>query len=68
MIRFERELHLVIILTLFLAGIVALGEGGWLQYIRVPWQLSVSCISPAILLSVLFSREKMTWDGWSGYS
>ncbi|MEG3068655.1 MAG: hypothetical protein RQM95_10725 [Syntrophaceticus schinkii] len=27
-IRFERELHLVIILTLFLAGIVALGEGG----------------------------------------
>ncbi|HHY29129.1 MAG TPA: DUF1616 domain-containing protein [Syntrophaceticus sp.] len=41
-IRFERELHLVIILTLFLAGIVALGEGGWLQYIRVP--LAVICL------------------------
>lgn len=42
MIRFDRELHLVILLTLFLAGIAALGEGGWLHYIRVP--LAVICL------------------------
>ena len=42
MIRFEGELYLVIILTLFLVGIVALGEGGWFQYIRVP--LAVICL------------------------
>lgn len=42
MIRFDRDLYLLMILTLFLAGIVALGEGGWLQYIRVP--LAVICL------------------------
>lgn len=43
-IRLDRELHLVIILTLSLAGIAALGEGGWdwLQYIRV--SLTVICL------------------------
>lgn len=58
MIRFDRELHLVIILTLFLSGIAALGGGGWLQYIRVFLTALCLLFFPGYtFLCVLFPRK-----------
>ena len=57
-LRLEHELYYIIGLSLVLSGVIALGNGGWWQYLRMVLGLPFILFFPGyVLIAALFSRK-----------